>query len=69
MTNTLGPNARLRYTTHKYSLKKILILEISSPHNNEDHLSINELNDLSPLSYIKLDDVIRVIQEFGSNSI
>lgn len=53
--------------THKYSFKKRLILNLSSPHNNEDHLCINELidKDLCSLSYIKLDDAIRVIQEFG----
>lgn len=70
--------------THKYSFKKRLILnlfsphnnedhilDLSSPHNNEDHLSINELidKDLCSLSYIKLGDAIRVIQEFGPNSI
>lgn len=57
--------------THKYSFKKRLILDLSSPHNNEDHLCINELidKDLCSLSYIKLDDAIRVIQEFGPNSI
>ena len=48
------------------------MLDLSSPHNNVDHLSINELidNDLCfSLSYIKLDNTIRVIQEFGPNSI
>ena len=28
--------------THKYSLKKRLIPDLSSPHKNEDHLNINQ---------------------------
>ena len=58
----------LHYT--QIFFKENIILDLSSSHNNVDHLSINELidNDLCSLSYIKLDDAIRIIHEFGPNS-
>ena len=57
--------------THKYSLKKRLILDLSSPHHTDEHCSINDLieKDVCSLSYIKLDDAIKVIQDYGRNSI
>ncbi|CAC5362450.1 unnamed protein product [Mytilus coruscus] len=56
--------------THKYSLKKRLILDLSSPHNKEEHCSVNDLIDkhLFRLLY-KLEDAINVIQDYGPNSI
>jgi hypothetical protein len=43
-----------------------LILDLSSPHNNDEHQSVNDLidKDLCSLTYIKIDDAIKVIQEF-----
>lgn len=56
---------------HKYSFKKRLILDLSSPHNSCDHDSVNDLidKDLCSLSYIKVDDAINAIQDYGVNSI
>lgn len=56
---------------HKYSLKKRLILDLSSPHNSSEHDSINDMIDKEDcsLTYIKLDDAIKVIQDYGKNSI
>jgi hypothetical protein len=50
-----------RYCYTQIFFKEKIILDLSSPHNNEDHLSINELIDkeLCSLSYMKLDDAIR----------
>lgn len=57
--------------THKYSFKKILILDLSSPHNKEEHFSINDLidKDLCSLSNIKLEDATNVIQNYEPKSI
>lgn len=35
----------IRISTGKYSSKKRLIIDLSSPHNSEDHTSINDLID------------------------
>ncbi|XP_061167511.1 uncharacterized protein LOC133176404 [Saccostrea echinata] len=55
----------------KYSGKKRLILDLSSPHNDPNHESINSLIDKEKcsLSYVKIDDAIRHIQEYGKGSI
>ena len=55
----------------KYSGKKRLILDLSSPHNNASHSSINDLIDKEKctLTYVKIDDAIRVIQEYGQGAI
>lgn len=60
----------LGIATHKYSKKQRLILDLSSPHNSNEHQSVNDLIDkeLCSLSYIKLDDAIKVIQDFGKGS-
>ncbi|VDI62308.1 Hypothetical predicted protein [Mytilus galloprovincialis] len=56
---------------HKYSVKKRLILDLSWPHNSCDHDSVNDLidKDLCSLIYIKVDDAINAIQDYGANSI
>ena len=61
----------LGIATHKCSKKQRLILDLSSPHNNDEHQSVNDLidKDLCSLTYIKIDDAIKVIQEFGRGSL
>ncbi|CAG2187291.1 unnamed protein product [Mytilus edulis] len=55
----------------KYSGKKRLIVDLSSPHESQDHFNINDLIDKEQctLSYVKIDDAINVIKEFGRLSI
>lgn len=54
----------------KYSGKKRLILDLSAPHNNNDHISINDLIDKDnySMSYVKIDDAIHIIKELGVNA-
>ena len=50
----------------KYSGKKLLILDLSAPHNKL-HSSINDLinkEDYS-LTYVKLDDAIKIVNSLG----
>jgi hypothetical protein len=51
----------------KYSKKKRLIVDLSSPHDDPDHTSINDLIDKEQcsLTYTKLDDAIRIILRHG----
>ena len=53
----------LGIATHKYSGKNRLILDLSSPHNKSDQISVNDLidKDLCSLSYVKIDDAIKII--------
>ena len=54
----------------KYSKKKRLNLVLSSPHQSENHCSINDLidKDTCSMSYIKIDDAIDIILKYGRNS-
>ena len=54
----------------KYSNKYRLIVDLSAPHNNEEHASLNSLIDKDEysLSYVKLDDAIAKIREYGKHS-
>lgn len=54
----------------KYSKKKRLILDLSAPHNNDHHTSVNDLIDKNAcsMSYVKIDDAIDIILELGKNS-
>ena len=54
----------------KYSGKKRLIVDLSSPHSDPDNVSINELIDKEScrLTYVKLDDAIKAIQHYGRNA-
>ena len=56
--------------TGKYSNKKRLIVDLSAPHDNISHDSINGTIDkvVCSLSYVKVDDAIRVIQQKGRNA-
>ncbi|XP_061162686.1 uncharacterized protein LOC133171907 [Saccostrea echinata] len=51
----------------KYSGKPRLIMDLSSPHDNEHHASVNSMIDKEncSLSYVKIDDAIRIIQTLG----
>jgi hypothetical protein len=54
----------------KFSTKKRLIVDLSSPHNNMQVPSINDLinkNEFS-LSYVKIDDAITIIKHLGPAS-
>ena len=53
-----------------YSGKKRLIVDLSAPHNSEEHDSLNELisKEEYSLSYVKLDDAIRGILDRGPGS-
>ena len=53
----------------KYSRKKRLILDLSAPHNDHD-ISINDLidKDQCSMSYVKIDDAIRIINKCGKGS-
>ena len=55
----------------KYSGKKRLIVDLSSPHDGEEHSSINNLIDTEQcsLSYVRIDDAISAIKDFGRFSI
>lgn len=56
---------------HKYSKKKRLIVDLSAPHNNDTHPSINELIDKQEcsLSYVKIDDAIKIIVQCGQGAL
>ncbi|XP_033749212.1 uncharacterized protein LOC117333903 [Pecten maximus] len=54
----------------KYSRKKRLIVDLSSPHNNDDNPSLNDLinKDEFSLQYVTVDDAINIIKRFGKGS-
>ena len=54
----------------KYSGKQRLILDLSAPHN-DSHYSINELIDKEScsLSYVSIDNAIRIILHLGQNAL
>ena len=54
----------------KYQGKKRLIVDLSTPHDNQIYQSLNELVDKDEfsLSYVKLDTAIKIIQEKGLGS-
>ncbi|VDI76734.1 Hypothetical predicted protein [Mytilus galloprovincialis] len=53
----------------KYSFKKRLILDLSAPHN-DTNVSINDLidKDLCSMTYVKIDDAIRLITNYGKGT-
>jgi hypothetical protein len=55
----------------KYSKKKRLILDLSAPHDTYDISSINDLicKEECSLTYVKIDDAIKVIRERGRFSL
>jgi hypothetical protein len=55
----------------KYSDKKRIIVDLSSPHNDDRTPSINELlsKDDYSLTYVRLDDAIRLIQGYGPGTL
>jgi hypothetical protein len=61
----------LGIATGKYSGKKRLILDLSSPHDHEEIDSVNNLIDKEKcsLKYVRIDDAIAKIKELGPKSI
>ena len=59
----------LGIATGKYSGKKRLILDLSAPHNT-GHCSVNELidKDTCSMSYVKIDDAIKIIMHCGTGA-
>ncbi|CAG2185624.1 unnamed protein product [Mytilus edulis] len=51
----------------KYSGKPRLIVDLSSPHENIVHQSVNDMidKDSCSLSYVRIDDAIQIIQNLG----
>ena len=54
----------------KYTKKKRLIVDLSSPHGDSEHFSVNDLidKDQCSLKYIKIDDAIKCIKTLGKNT-
>ena len=54
----------------KYSKKKRLIVDLSSPHGDSEHFSVNDLidKDQCSLKYIKIDDAIKCIKTLGKST-
>lgn len=54
----------------KYSKKKRLIVDLSAPHNNDGHQSLNELMNKEDYSlyYVTIDHAIKIIQTLGPGS-
>lgn len=54
----------------KYSGKPRLIVDLSSPHDNLEHHSVNEMIDKEScsLTYVKIEDAIRTIQLLGKGT-
>ena len=55
----------------KYSGKKRLIVDLSSPHDDPSHSSINDLidKDACSLTYVRIDDAIKAIQQHGKGAL
>lgn len=55
----------------KYSGKKRLIVDLSAPHENQTHPSLNELIDKEEfsLSYVTIDKAINVIKKLGKGAL
>ena len=54
----------------KYSGKPRLIVDLSSPHDSLEHQSVNDMIDKEScsLSYVRIDDAIKIIQELGEGT-
>ncbi len=76
----IGPFPESPFTTHrvnplglvqgKYSKKHRLIVDLSAPHDDEDHASLNSLIDKEKfsLTYVRIDDAVRIIKALGRGS-
>ncbi|KAK3106164.1 hypothetical protein FSP39_014029, partial [Pinctada imbricata] len=64
------PHQSNRSSRRKYSGKKRLIVDMSSPHNNENSQSINDLivKEVYCLHYVTIDDAIKVIERIGQGA-
>lgn len=68
------PNYRVSpvgVATGKYSGKKRLIVDLSSPHEDNGNPSINDLidKDQCSLTYVRIDDAIKLIQSIGPGAV
>lgn len=61
----------LGIATGKYSGKKRLIVDLSSPHEGPFNVSVNDLidKDSCSLTYVKLDDAIRALCQYGKGAL
>lgn len=76
----IGPYEKIPYNHYrinpigiadsKYSDKKRLIVDLSAPHNDDMHPSLNSLIDKAEysLKYVTIDDAIKAIKKFGRGS-
>ena len=55
----------------KYSGKQRLIVDLSSPHDDPHHVSVNDLIDKEScsLTYVRIDDAIRAIRQHGRGAL
>ena len=55
----------------KYSGKKRLVVDLSAPHDSDNEHSLNDLIDKDDfsLTYVRLDQAIRIIRDFGQGTI
>ena len=55
----------------KYSGKQRLIVDLSSPHDNAQHMSVNDLIDKEAcsLTYVRIDDAIKAICQHGRGAL
>ena len=55
----------------KYSGKNRLIVDLASPHEDPNHVSINELidKDSCSMTYVKIDDAIKSICQYGKGAL
>ena len=68
MLNTLAREVLHRLRVQRLNVMS-LILAVSSPHQSENHCSINDLidKDTCSMSYVKIDDAIDIILKYGRN--
>ena len=61
----------VRIAVGKYSGKKRLIVDMSAPHDNDTHPSLNELinKEESSLSYVTIDDAIKIIKKLRKGAL
>jgi len=54
----------------KYSGKPRIIVDLSSPHEDSEHQSVNDMidKDMCSLSYVRIDDAINIIKQLGKNT-
>lgn len=76
----IGPFTEIPYAVYrvnptgiaegKYSKKKRIIVDLSAPHNNDEHMSLNDLISKAdfPLNYVTIDQAVNIIRKRGRGS-